>query len=161
MVKKSSHHPPKESSSEQAYDQALGRLARYFSLLQYVLERFSWRIWRLRKKFAHILTKDLPIKHLSEKVLASFKEIESDQKIQKELRLILKKVGKIAESRNELLHAIWKIENGKPVEFRTRRDPHSSKTAPTPGMMDNLSESMLETANELLQFQAFNLPLDK
>ena len=150
-----------ESHSEQAYERALGRLARYFSILHYVLERFSWRIWRLRTEFAHILTKDLPIKQLSEKVRASFKEIELDQKIQNELRLILRKVEKLAQTRNDLLHALWKIEDGKPVEFRTRRDLHSSKTAPTPGMIDDLSESMLNTAMELLDFQSFNLPLDK
>ena len=91
---------------ERGYERALGRLAISFSLLHYLLERIGWAFWGLHPEFAQILTKDLPIKHLAEKLRASMKEIELDDNVYDKLSRILKKIEQLAEQRNDLLHAL-------------------------------------------------------
>src|SRR5690349_24545742 len=98
MAKKSS----KQIDLEHDYEPALGQLTRYFALLQYALEHIAWSIWNLHNEFGKILTKDLPAKHLSEKLLASLKVMDVDQKLASELQTILRTVEKLAQERNNL-----------------------------------------------------------
>lgn len=56
---------------EGPYERALGKLSIRFSLLHLTLEQFSWDVWGVYTALASILTKDLPTKHLVEKLRAS------------------------------------------------------------------------------------------
>ncbi len=141
---------------QQSYEQALGKLAINFSLLHYLLERFGWITWGLHTEFAQILTRDLPTKHLVEKLRASLRELELESDISTELLTILKKAEKLAEVRNELLHAMWVFEDEKPVVCYRRRAKAPDLTAPTVSEIESLGASIIEVANELIDFNNRN-----
>ena len=138
------------------YERALGRLAIRFSLLHVLLEYFAWETWGLHPEFSHILTKDLPFKQLVGKLRVSIKKLELDNDISRELTQILKKAEAMAEQRNELLHALWVIEEDKPVLCFRRNKKSAASKAPTVEEIDELSNSINETANNLIDFSERN-----
>lgn len=138
------------------YERALGRLAIRFSLLHSLLENFAWDTWGLHPEFSRILTKDLPFKQLVGKLRASMKELELEDDTNRELKRILNQAEKLAEERNEFLHALWIIEKNKPVLCVRRHKKEADSKAPTVQEIDKLNESIIETANDLIDFSQRN-----
>jgi hypothetical protein len=141
---------PKRLSTR--YERALGRLAIQFSLLHRVTEAFAWQTWGLHKEFRQILTKDLPFKQLVIKLRASIEELELETDDNTEVMGLLKKVEKQADKRNDLLHALWIVETGKPVVCILRREKEPLSKAPTVKEIDELSQEIGDTASHLFDF---------
>jgi len=106
------------------HERALGKLAMRFSLLHVALEWFSWKAWNLDPRSGRILTKDLRVTHLAEKLEKTAEYVIPRMDNRKKFLSILKEIKKVAEKRNELLHSIWFIREGEPVWCfsRTRGD---------------------------------------
>lgn len=135
------------------YEKALGKLAMEFSFLHVVLEQAAWWIWGLRRDVGRILTKDLRFSHLVEKLRSTTKILDFDEMSINELNEILKKAGQLSERRNELLHAMWDIDEGRPVLCFTN---HKAKEGPTILEMDQLGKEMVKTATDLFRFHKVN-----
>ena len=97
------------------YERALGKLAMRFSLLHVTLEWFSWKAWNLNPRSGRILTKDLRVTHLAEKLEKTAEYVIPRMDNRKMFLSILKEIKKVAEKRNELLHSFWFIREGEPV----------------------------------------------
>src|SRR5437016_8535821 len=97
------------------YEEVLGRLAIRFSLLHVILEHFAWTTWGLHQEFTHILTKDLPFGRLIEMLLDSIKELELEDEEHDRDAIIdaLKTAKRLAQQRDDLLHALWIIPKGR------------------------------------------------
>jgi hypothetical protein len=102
------------------HEKALGKLAMRFSLLHVVLERFSWEAWNLSPRSGSVLTKDLRVTHLVEKLEASAKDLIPKIDDRKKLLSILKEIERVAKKRNDFLHSLWIIREGEPVRCFSR-----------------------------------------
>jgi hypothetical protein len=140
------------ASLRTSYEKALGKLAMQFSLLHIVLELFSWEIWGLSADIGLILTKDLPIKHLAEKLRAS-SEHRFSKADRNKFHSILKRIEKISEQRNALLHAMWVIEDGKPVFCLRKTRGKFNMEVPTVNYINAINSSVLEITADLLAFK--------
>jgi len=74
----------------------------------------SWELWGLSTQTGEILTKDLRLSHLIDKLSASVDHVISE-KHQDEFKSLLSLARKTAEKRNTLLHSLWIVHNGKPI----------------------------------------------
>ena len=92
------------------------------SLLHILLERIAWKIWHVHEDHRVTLTGDLPLKQLITKLQKSVKESPWSQDPKRILFKILKDSESIIERRNKLLHALWIIEDGKPVFCYKRKE---------------------------------------
>jgi hypothetical protein len=71
---------------------------------------------------------------------------------QKEFLSILRKSEQTAKKRNELLHALWLINEGKPVFcYRRRNKAHSP--APTIDEINELTDSIFPLVDAFLKFK--------
>jgi hypothetical protein len=150
---------------EAAYQRALGKLTMHFSLLHFLLERMSWTLWGLNDQTGHILTKDLRVSHLAEKLIASADYAVLD-KDRTDFRLLMKRIKEAAEKRNDFLHSLWLVKNGEPVFCVSRkrgvlgpglrRDGVllDGKDAPSVEEIDALSVNTYNLANEIQRFSA-------
>lgn len=139
---------------EGPYEKALGRLSIRFSLLHVILEQFSWEVWGIESRIGSIITKDLRTSHLVEKLSASTDLAVLWEKDRKELKTILKKIKKLAEERNELLHSIWIIKNGEPVLcISKKRGRLVGPDAPSVKGINDLIHESMEILGELMNFK--------
>ena len=98
----------------------------------------------------------MPFKALVVKLRLSIRELNLEQDVNRSLSQILKKAEKVAEQRNELLHALWIIEEGKPVLCFKRHEKDVTSQAPTIDEIQKLCETIVNTANDLLDLQEQN-----
>jgi len=139
---------------EVAYERALGKLAIRFSLLHFFLERFGWVGWGVQEHIGKILTSNLPITHLVEKLRDSAETILSREDDQKELRSLLNRVEKVAQKRNELLHSIWLITDGQPVSCMSRkRGVLAHGDVPSVDDINEATLSIIRLIGEFLEFR--------
>ena len=132
---------------QEDYERVLGKLSISFSLLHSVVESFAWATWGLHIEFAKLLTKDMQFKHLVGKLSASMNQLElEDEEEAREISRLLKASEKLAEKRNDLLHALWVIEEGKPVLFIKRKEMEAKGEAPTVEEIERLCTDINETA---------------
>jgi hypothetical protein len=133
----------------EAYQLALGSLTINFSLLHFLLERVAWDLWKVKGASATIITKDLRMSHLVEKLKATANDaIPQDERPQ--FLDLLKRAGKAAEDRNELLHSLWIIEDGQPVLCISRkRGALSGSQVPSVEDIEAVSASLVELSNEI------------
>jgi hypothetical protein len=140
------------------YEKALGRLSIRFSLLHVTLEQFSWEVWGVEPRFGSIITKDLRTSHLVEKLIASTDLAVVWEKDRKELKSILKKIRRLAEERNELLHSLWIIQNDKPVLcISKKRGRLVGPDAPSVEEINDLTHGSMEILGELMKFEGSRL----
>lgn len=139
---------------ERSYEKAIGKLAIRFSLLHFLLELFSWEVWNLNATFGRILTKDLPTKHLIEKLRSSVDHRilkDSDRKV---FLGILKRAEKAAEKRNDILHSLWLIRRGEPVFcFSRKRGALKGPETPTADDIEGLTTSIADLLADFIQFK--------
>jgi hypothetical protein len=136
------------------YEKALGKLAIRFSLLHFLLEQFTWEIWRLDKDLGMILTKDLRVTHLAEKLCASAEHVILRRDDRRAFLSILNKVKKAANERNELLHSLWIITEGEPVFCISRkRGRLVGPDAPSADQINDLSKTILEIIGDFDDFK--------
>ncbi len=135
------------------YERGLGKLAVRFSLLHSLLEQIAWDIWGMDPHVASVVTRDLPTKHLVTKLRSTINFLKRTEEDRKKFLSILAKVEKVAERRNEFLHSIWLIEEGKPVSCLTRkRGRLVGPDAPSSQDIEVLNSSIVDI---LLEFDAF------
>lgn len=136
------------------YEKALGKLSMRFSLLHLVLEEFSWKVWGLNRQVGAILTKDLPTKHLAEKIRDSTELLIATKEVRNELVTILKSVEKIASRRNEFLHSIWFIHEDKPTLCISRkRGQLVGPEAPSVEDINDLSREIMNLVTEFIEIE--------
>ena len=136
------------------YERALGKLSMEFSLLHILLEQFSWGVWNLHGPLGLILTKDLPVTHLVEKLRSSIEHVILRQDDRKAFQSILSKVGKAAKQRNELLHSLWVIRGGEPIFcFSRKRGPLVGLDAPSIQEINALTENIKDIVFEFQKFK--------
>jgi hypothetical protein len=153
MVALMQRHLEAQEKLEGPYEKALGKLAIRFSLLHFLLERFGWEVWNLNGHLALIITKDLPISHLAEKLRASAEHVIPRHDDRRKFLSILKKVKEAANERNELLHSLWIIREGEPVLcFSRKRGRLVGPDAPSAEQINELSKKVLEI---IADFEAF------
>lgn len=134
------------------YERALGRLAINFSLLHKVAEAFAWQTWGIHEEFSQILTKDLPFKQLVIKLRASLEKLELETDVSIEVMSLLKRAEKLAEQRNDLLHAMWVMGKDRPVLCIPRREKEPLIKTPTVEEIDELSREIADIAVNLFDF---------
>lgn len=139
---------------ERSYERAIGKLAIRFSLLHFLLELFSWEVWNQNPALGRILTKDLPTKHLIEKLRSSAKHRilkESDRKV---FLGILRRAEKTAEKRNDILHSLWLIRKGEPVFcFSRKRGALTGSETPTANDIEGLTASIADLLADFIEFK--------
>lgn len=109
------------SIEREPYEAALGKLTIEFSWLHFALERFGWKLWKLRPVDGMVLTKDLPTKHLVEKLRQSAGCAIPKAADLRDFNSILKRVEKVADNRNELLHSLWSFNSESVTRFNRKR----------------------------------------
>ena len=148
-------HFEAQEKFEAPYYKALGKLAISFSLVHFLIERLSWDIWHIDKRVASIITKDLPTKHLVEKLQASIEHLIPKKEDRKDFVAILKRVEKAAEKRNDLLHSLWIIKEGQPVScFSRKRGGLVSRDAPSVSDLTELIEAIDKIVADLIKWES-------
>jgi hypothetical protein len=138
---------------EGPYEKALGKLSIRFSLLHLTLEQFSWDVWGVKAPLASIITKDLTTKHLVEKLRASADIVIIPKEERTNFLSILRKIEKVAERRNELLHSIWIIKHGEPVLcVSKKRGRLVGPDAPSVEEINDLIRSIMQILGEFSSF---------
>lgn len=136
---------------KERYERALGKLAMRASLLHVVIEDIAWKIWGIHPDYRSLITVDLPLKPLIGKLQQTVKI--SGWK--KELRISLKQLLSVSEAlyerRNELLHALWVIRDGKPT-FCYRRKNKLNYLAPSVSNIERLATLLGQTSFEIMAF---------
>ena len=140
---------------EESYQKALGALVIEFSLLTFLLESFSREVFALTALTAKILLNDLPFTGMIRKLRECTAHRIPSKSDQKEFLSILKKAEQAAIKRNELLHALWIINEGEPVFCYRRRNKEQSD-APSIGEINELTRSTLDLAVALSKFRKRN-----
>jgi hypothetical protein len=140
-------------NKEQSYERALGRLAMSASLLHIMIEHFAWRTWSLSPHHGMTLTGDLPAKQLIIKLKKTIKQVFLDEKARKKITDLLDSAEKLNDRRNELLHAIWTIEEGKPSFCYMRKRNNNKDMAPSVEEIDFITDSIYVTASQLIRFE--------
>ncbi len=136
------------------YERALGKLSIRFSLLHSLLEQFGWEIWSMNAHLAPILTRDFPTKQLVKKLRDSSEFVIPKEEELKEFLSILTRAEKAAEKRNEFLHSIWIIKEGKPTLCISRkRGRLVGPDAPSAENIDDLSRSIMNIVADLMRFK--------
>jgi hypothetical protein len=114
----------------ESYEKALGALVINFSLLHYLLEDFSHEVFAISEKTASIVLSDLPFTSMIKKLRACVKHRMPSESDRKEFLSILKRAEQTAEQRNELMHALWIVNEGRPVFCYRRRKKAQSQAPP-------------------------------
>lgn len=144
---------PAEVNLEARYERALGRLTNNFSLLHFFLERFSWRDWGLKAPYGAVLTRDLPTKQLVIKLRDSAEHAIARKADQEQFKVLLKRVEKAAEQRNDLLHSLWLITEGQVVSCVNRkRGLLEGENAPSVDDINKINRSIIEIAHAFMEF---------
>lgn len=142
---------------EGPYEKALGKLAMRFSLLHVVLERFSWEAWNLSPSSGSVLTKDLRVTHLVEKLEASAKDLIPNIDDRKKLLSILKEIKRVAKKRNDFLHSLWIIREGEPVWcFSRTRGALVGPDAPSAKQINELCSAIIKVLTDFDRFKENN-----
>ena len=141
-----------QKNVEDDYERVLGKLAMRFSLLHFFLEWYCWTMCGIDHDTGHALTKDLPISHLAEKMTLLLESKIAEEKNRRALKAILEKVRKAATKRNELLHALWFIQEGKPVFYLRRRSGLPDSPAPS---IEEIKRFNLEIGELIVEFLDF------
>jgi hypothetical protein len=140
---------------QKKYESRIGRIAMVFPLIHAVLERHSWLLWGLEPEFGRIVTKDLPTKHLVEKIRASLRELDGEEEAITELKEILKRVEALSKRRNELFHSLWVMQGEQPVFISNRRHPRE-QPIPELQQLEKLYNSVADLSTDLLEFSRRN-----
>lgn len=135
----------------ESYEKTLGALVINFSLLHYLLEDFSHEVFAISEPTATIVLNDLPLTRLIEKLRECAKHRMLRESDQKEFSAILKRAEKTAKQRNELMHALWIINDGRPV-FCYRRRNKAQSQAPSISEINALTRSILPLLIDLNKF---------
>ena len=135
------------------YERALGKLSIRYSLLHTLVEEFSWRIWGLNSDLGTILTKDLPMKQLLKKLRDSARLFLAEESAGKDLIAIFKKVEDVADRRNEFLHSIWFIDEGKPIFISRKRGQLLDEKAPTAEDINDLSREIMNLVTDFMEIK--------
>lgn len=133
------------------YEAALGKLTMRFSALHFMLEAFGWKLWQLGPSTGMVLTKDLQTKHLVEKLRQSADRAIPNAADLRDFKSILKKVEKVAEKRNELLHSLWSF-NGESATRSNRKD-FTVTVITSIDEINKLNRDILDTMDELYKFE--------
>lgn len=133
------------------YEAALGKLTIRFSSLHFLLEAFAWKLWKVEPSTGMILTKDLPTKHLVEKLRQSADRAIPKAADLREFKSILKKVEKVARKRNDLLHSLWFFKSESVTRFNRKRA--ATEEATSIDEIKALNLEITETAVELYEFE--------
>lgn len=142
---------------EAPYERALGKLTIRFSLLHFFLERFSWEAWNLNTSAGSIVTKDLRISHLAEKLEASPRHVLPNLDDRKNFLSILRETKTVANKRNELLHSLWIIKEGTPVLcFSRTRGALFGPNAPSVEQINELCSQVVEILADFRLFHKNN-----
>lgn len=156
---KRAKRPPSWIAEQEQYENCIGRIAMSFPLIHIVLERFAWTLWGLAEEFGSILTRDLPTRQLATKIMASLKEIDIDDEVQKELKALLKRVEQLSERRNDLFHSIWSLKDGKPVLISRKTHFKNPKESPDLHALEELFNSVADLVDDLWTFSRKNILL--
>lgn len=135
------------------YERALGKLSIRFSLLHTLVEEFSWRIWGINSDLGAILTKDLPTKQLLKKLRDSARLFFSKEPAGKDLIAIFKKMEDVADRRNEFLHSIWVIREGKSIFISRKRGQLLDEEAPTAEDINDLSREIMNLVTDFMEIE--------
>lgn len=139
------------------HEKALGKLAMRFSLLHVALEWFSWQAWNLDPRSGRILTKDLRVTHLAEKLEKTAEYVIPRMDNRKKFLSILKEIKKVAEKRNELLHSIWFIREGEPLWcFSRTRGELAGTNAPSVEQINELCSTINNILEDFGRFEEKN-----
>ncbi len=98
-----------------SYELRIGRVATTFELLHNVVERFAWNTWGLNEEAGLVITKDLPTKHLVEKLKATLELPSAERPLDPRLKALLKMVDELSEERNKLMHSAWDFRQSPAV----------------------------------------------
>lgn len=139
-----------------AYREAIGKLSIDFSLLHFILERMSWGVWGLEETLGSILTKDLRTSHLAEKLLASADKVFPSTHA-KAFGALLKRAGKIAKQRNELLHSLWIISEAEILCRSRRRGILTGDDFPSLQKLKAFDLSIFALLDDLLAFETAHI----
>lgn len=135
------------------YERALGVLSIRFSLLHSLLEQLAWEVWGMNMHVAAIITKDLPTKHLVNKLRDTTKLVIFTKEGRK-LLSILNRTEKVADRRNEYLHSIWIIRKGQPTFCLSRkRGRLVGPEAPTAEDINDLSRNIMNIVADFMEFK--------
>lgn len=141
-----------QAHHEAPYEKALGKMTIRFSLLHISLECFAWEAWGLAIRTALVLTKDLPITLLVEKLRSSEEWLIYKEKDREDFRRILDRIESAARKRNELLHSLWFIDGGKPVRCFNRKKA-AGGNASSVDDINRLSRTITEILADLVAFR--------
>lgn len=133
------------------YEEALGKLTIRFSWLHFQLEVFGWKLWKLELSTGTVLTKDLQTKHLVDKLRQSAGRAIPKAADLRDFKLILKKVEKVAEKRNELLHSLWSFNSENVTRISKKRVTIEVSTSIDE--IKALNREIASTAAELYEFE--------
>ena len=133
------------------YEEALGKLTIGFSWLHFQLEAFAWKLWKLELSTGTVITKDLQTKHLVEKLQQSAGRAIPKAADLREFQSILKRVTKVAEKRNELLHSLWSFNSESATRFSKKRVAIEVSTSIDE--IKALNKEITSTAAELYEFE--------
>jgi hypothetical protein len=136
---------------ETPYEVTLGKLTIRFSWLHFVLEVFGWKLWKLEPAAGIVLTKDLQTKHLVEKLRQSAHLAIPKAADLEDFKSILKRVEKVAEKRNELLHSMWSFDSGSISRINRKR--LTVKVVTSIDEINHLNNSITATIEELFNFE--------
>ena len=136
---------------EGSYEKALGALVIRFSLLTFLLEHFSREVFAISPKTADVLLSNIPLTLLIDKLRACTKHRMLRERDRKVFLDILKRAKEAAEQRNELLHALWIINQGEPVFCYRRRNKDQSEV-PSIDRINKLNRSITSLTIELIEF---------
>lgn len=140
----------------QAHEAKIGQIATVFSLIHTILERFAWSLWGLTEEFGSILTKDLPIKGLTEKILATLAEIHVEDQTAKRIKTLLKEVNTLAIQRNALMHSMWNFKTNPPTLVGRKKPVSGKPDFSSIEEMTNLVDRMETVAEQLYVFTTEN-----
>lgn len=141
-----------EKGVRESYEKALGALVMKFSLLHFLLEDFSHDVFAINKQTASVVLSDLPLTSMIKKLRECAKHRMPHERDRREFLSILKRAERMAQQRNELMHALWIINEGHPV-FCYRRRSKAQSQAPSIGEINELTRSILVLTGDLLDFQ--------
>lgn len=137
----------------EGYSKALGALTINFSFLHFHVEVLSWDIFGVDHSTGRILTKDLPLKQLIAKFRSCMNHRTISDKDRKDIARLLRKIEEVTERRNELMHDLWLIHDGKPAFCYKRRGGGGKVPAPSISDINAFNRSVQGLTVELINFK--------
>lgn len=112
-------------------EHAIGTFVMRLSFLHVVLEINLWSLMGINQTNGRILTEDLPLSKLTQRIYQVVKEKNPKPETLKDLKKILKELEKVNEERNRLAHGFWSFPDNGPPQIILKKGPLVSKNAPT------------------------------